>query len=65
MRRGAKVAFTSRDYIYQAAKRFLEQPALPVLQESQVVIHVEQLSKGEKEQLFYNHRRCVINVCSP
>ncbi|CAJ3632254.1 Uncharacterised protein [Burkholderia pseudomallei] len=57
IRRGAKVVFTSRDYIYQAAKRFLKQSALPVIQESQVVIRVEQLTKGEKEQILYNHIR--------
>lgn len=57
IRRGAKVIFTSRDYIYQAAKRFLKQSALPVIQESQVVIHVENLSKDEKEQILYNHVR--------
>lgn len=57
IRRGAKVIFTSRDYIYQAAKRFLKQSALPVIQESQVVIRVEQMSQEEKEQILYNHIR--------
>ncbi|MCU7849292.1 MAG: hypothetical protein KZQ89_15135 [Candidatus Thiodiazotropha sp. (ex Lucinoma kastoroae)] len=55
--RGAKVLFTSRDYIYRAARRHLKESALPVMKESQVVIHVEQLSKDEREQILYNHIR--------
>lgn len=57
IRRGAKVVFTSRDYIYRSAKNVLKQSALPLIQESQVVIQVEQLSKEEKEQILYNHIR--------
>jgi hypothetical protein len=55
LRRGTKVLFTSRDYIYRAAKAHLKESALPVIKESQVVIHVEQLSKDEREQILYNH----------
>ncbi len=55
IRRGAKVVFTSRDYIYRNARNFLKESALPVLQESQVVIHVEDLAKTEREQILYNH----------
>lgn len=57
IRRGAKVVFTSRDYIYRSAKSALKQSALPIIQSSQVVIRVEQLSKDEKEQILYNHIR--------
>lgn len=57
IRRGSKIVFTSRDYIYRSARNFLKQSALPVLQESQVVIRVEQLTKEEKEQILYNHIR--------
>lgn len=57
IRRGAKVVFTSRDYIYRSAKNVLKQSALPIIQESQVVIRVEQLSKDEKDQILYNHIR--------
>ncbi|MFN8990074.1 MAG: hypothetical protein ACK5YP_08735 [Betaproteobacteria bacterium] len=56
-RRGAKIVFTSRDYVYRSAKNFLKQSALPLMQESQVVIRVEQLTKDEKEQILYNHIR--------
>jgi hypothetical protein len=57
IRRGAKFVFTSRDYVYRNAKNFLKQSALPIMQESQVVIRVEQLSKDEREQILYNHLR--------
>jgi len=55
--RGAKVLFTSRDYIYKSAKRYLKESALPIMKESQVVIHVENLTKEEREQILYNHIR--------
>lgn len=57
IKRGSKVIFTSRDYVYKSAKRFLKESALPVMKESQVVIHVQDLSKDEKEQILYNHIR--------
>lgn len=57
IRRGAKVVFTSRDYIYRSAQGILKRSALPVIHESQVVIQVQNLSKEEKEQILYNHVR--------
>ena len=57
IRRSAKVIFTSRDYIYNSAKEILKESALPVMKESQVVIHVENLTKEEREQILYNHIR--------
>jgi hypothetical protein len=57
MRRGAKIVFTSRDYIYRNARSFLKASALPVLNESQVTIRVERLTKDEREQILYNHIR--------
>jgi hypothetical protein len=57
IRRGAKFVFTSRDYIYKNARSFLKESALPVIQESQVIIRVEQLSKDERDQILYNHIR--------
>jgi len=57
IRRGAKFVFTSRDYIYQNARNFLKESALPVIHESQVVIRVEELTKDEREQILYNHIR--------
>jgi len=55
--RGAKVLFTSRDYIYRASRPHLKETALPIIKESQVVIQVENLSKEEREQILYNHIR--------
>jgi len=55
--RGARFIFTSRDYIFKAAKNILKQSALPVMKESQVVIEVEDLSAQEREQVLYNHIR--------
>ncbi|HEY8126393.1 MAG TPA: hypothetical protein VIF88_13355 [Methylocystis sp.] len=57
IRRGARFVFTSRDYIYRNARNLLKESALPILNESQVVIRVEQLSKDEREQILYNHIR--------
>ena len=57
IKRGARVLFTSRDYIYTAAKQHLKESSFPILRESQVIIHVEELSKAEREQILYNHIR--------
>jgi hypothetical protein len=57
IRRGARVLFTSRDYIYYSARKHLKESAFPVIAESQVVIHVERLRQEEKEQILYNHVR--------
>jgi hypothetical protein len=55
IRKGARVLFTSRDYIYRAARFDLKSTAFPLINESQVVINVQQLTKSEKEQILYNH----------
>src|SRR2546426_10178643 len=57
IRRGARVLFTSRDYIYRSARNHIKESAFPLIQESQVVIHVEHLTKEEREQILYNHIR--------
>lgn len=57
IRKGALFLFTSRDYVFQAAKWHLKESALPVLHESQVVIRVNELSKEEKQQILFNHIR--------
>ena len=57
IRRGAKVLFTSRDYIYRSARQNLKESSFPMLRESQVVIQVERLSREEREQILYNHIR--------
>ena len=52
---GAKIVMTSRDYIYNRARNHLKESAFPLLNESQVVIDVHNLSTQEKEQILYNH----------
>ena len=55
LRKGAKIVMTSRDYIYNRARKDLKESAFPLLKESQVVIDVHDLSAGEKRQILYNH----------
>jgi len=55
--RGARVLFTSRDYVYRSARQILKESAFPVMMSSQVVIRVDQLTKDEREQILYNHIR--------
>ena len=55
IRRGAKIVLTSRDYIYNRVCDRLKEPAFPLLNESQVVIDVHELSEDEKRQMLYNH----------
>jgi hypothetical protein len=57
IRRGAKVVFTSRDYIYRNARYFLKESAMPLLASNQVVIKVEQISSQERQLILYNHIR--------
>lgn len=57
IRKGAKVLFTSRNYIYRSAREHLKETAFPLIKESQIVIYVEKLSKEEREQILYNHIR--------
>ena len=51
----AKIVMTSRDYIYNRARKDLKESAFPLLKESQVVIDVHDLSADEKRQILYNH----------
>lgn len=55
LRKGAKIVMTSRDYIYNRARKDLKESAFPLLNESQVVIDVRDLTGGEKRQILYNH----------
>lgn len=57
IRRGARVLFTSRDYVYRSARNHVKESAFPLINESQVVIRVERLKKDEREQILYNHIR--------
>ncbi len=55
IKRQAKIVMTSRDYIYNRARKELKESAFPLLRESQVVIDVHNLSLDEKQQILYNH----------
>ena len=55
LRKGAKIIMASRDYIYNRARKDLKESAFPLLNESQVVIDVHDLSADEKQQILYNH----------
>ena len=55
VRRGAKIVLTSRDYIYNRVRDRLKETAFPLLNESQVVIDVRELSDDERRQILYNH----------
>jgi energy-coupling factor transporter ATP-binding protein EcfA2 len=52
---GNRVVMTSRDYIYNRARKDLKEGAFPLFQESQVVIDVHDLSVNERRQILYNH----------
>lgn len=55
LKKGAKIVMTSRDYIYNRARKDLKEGAFPLMQESQVVIDVHDLTLDEKRQILYNH----------
>ena len=55
LRSGAKIVMTSRDYIYNHARQTLKENAFPLLNESQVVIDVHELTDDEKRRILYNH----------
>lgn len=52
---GARIVMTSRDYIYNAARKDLKTGAFPLLNESNVVIDVNDLGLNERRQILYNH----------
>ncbi|MDQ5986395.1 MAG: hypothetical protein CSYNP_02119 [Syntrophus sp. SKADARSKE-3] len=64
LRKGAKIVMTSRDYIYNRARKDLKESAFPLLKESQVVIDVHDLSNDEKRQILYNHLKLGKQPCS-
>jgi hypothetical protein len=55
LRKGARIVMTSRDYIYNRARKNLKESAFPLMRESQVVIDVRDLTVDEKRQILYNH----------
>ncbi|HUI05560.1 MAG TPA: hypothetical protein VL486_00995 [Verrucomicrobiae bacterium] len=57
IRSGARVLFTSRTYVYNAALSELKEGSFPLIKKSQVIIEVERLTPLEKERILYNHLR--------
>jgi len=55
MRKGTRFLLTSRDYIWKAAQHDLKLQSIPVLNRSQVIINVQELSTQERAQILYNH----------
>lgn len=55
IKKGTRFLFTSRDYIWRAAKQDLKIQALPLLGKSQVTINVHEFTTQEKAQILYNH----------
>lgn len=54
---GARIVFTSRNYIWEAARPHLKTSAFLPLKESQVVVNVHALTEDERVQMLYNHVR--------
>ncbi|OYD73830.1 DEAD/DEAH box helicase family protein [Paraburkholderia hospita] len=57
LQRGNRVVMTSRDYIYNRARKDLKESSFPLFRESQVVIDVHDLSEIERQQILFNHLR--------
>jgi hypothetical protein len=55
IKKGARVLFTSRNYVYFTARSEIKESAFPLIKESQVVIHVDKMTIAEREQILYNH----------
>lgn len=55
LKHGAKVVFTSRDYIYRAAQGDVKVQAFPPIEESHIVVNVQELKDAERQQILYNH----------
>lgn len=56
--KGARVVFTSRDYIFNSAKNDLKVSAFELFEDSRVVIEVEGLTEIERQMILYNHLKC-------
>ena len=55
IRDGARVVFTSRDYIFHAANKELLMSKFELFEEAQVTVYCENLSELEKSRMLYNH----------
>ena len=55
IRTGARVVFTTRDYIFAAAKRDLKTSTFELFDDSLVLIRVEEPSNSEHQMILYSH----------
>ena len=55
---GTRVVFTSRDYIFNAAKDYLKGSFLELFKNKKLVIEVEELTENERQMILYNHLKC-------
>ena len=55
---GALVVFTSRDYIFNAARNYLKNSFIELFEDKQIVIKVEKLTENERQMILYNHLKC-------
>ena len=55
---GALVVFTSRDYIFNAARNYLINSFIELFENKQFVIKVEELTENERQMILYNHLKC-------
>jgi energy-coupling factor transporter ATP-binding protein EcfA2 len=55
IRQGAKVVFTSRDYIFETAKDDVKRGAFPYIFDQKFVIKIEEITIMEKVMIIYNH----------
>lgn len=56
--KGARVVFTSRDYVFRHAKNDLKVSAFELFDDSRVTIEVEGLTPLERQLILYNHLKC-------
>lgn len=56
--KGARVVFTSRDYIFKSALNHLKTSAFSLLTRKGVQINIEDLTETERQMILYNHLKC-------
>jgi hypothetical protein len=57
VRDGARVVFTTRNYIWERARKQLKLGAFALLEESEIVVDVQALTQPERARILYNHVR--------
>jgi hypothetical protein len=55
IKQGARIVFTSRNYVWESARRQLRMSHFPLFGLSQIVVNVQGLTDAERAQILYNH----------